>query len=162
MKALCALARKKLKRVSVPGHVDGPAADLDAHMETGIWIPRTWRLLCAMEAFAAAQEGGAEGATFRTYCETMPTPPINPRQISLQESRPVESNRKMREERMFAVSTGVDDSGRVYMGAHARVTASGKPPAPRMYFYDDVRGQTGRVHVGYIGKHLTILATKNT
>ena len=52
------------------------------------------------------------------------------------------------------MSTDVNPDGRAFMEAHARVDSGGKYPAPRLYFHDDTAGNTGQVHVGYIGPHL--------
>jgi hypothetical protein len=38
------------------------------------------------------------------------------------------------------------------MGAHFKIARKGLI-SPRMHYYDDA-GQTGKVYVGYIGKHL--------
>jgi hypothetical protein len=38
------------------------------------------------------------------------------------------------------------------MEAHLKI--AGGLLGPRLYFYDDTSGLTGKVHVGYIGAHL--------
>ena len=48
------------------------------------------------------------------------------------------------------ISPEVDDSGRVFMEAHLKF--SGRL-APRMYFYDDTKGVTGKIHIGGIDPH---------
>ena len=163
MRDLCSLAREHLKRVGLPESVDGPASALDVHKETQIWVRRTWRLFAALESFAMFQEQNpTQSSDFRSYCAAMPSPPLAARQISMRESSTVKNNRRLHAERVFEVPAAVDPSGSAYMGAHARVTSSGKPPAPRAYFLDDTRGATGMVHVGYVGEHLTTTATSST
>jgi hypothetical protein len=44
------------------------------------------------------------------------------------------------------------------MSEHIRI-GSGRPPAPRLYFFDDTAGHSGQVYVGYIGRHLPNLQT---
>jgi hypothetical protein len=39
------------------------------------------------------------------------------------------------------------------MPAHLKIAEGGGMLAPRLYFHDDTRGPTGKVHVGYIGPH---------
>jgi hypothetical protein len=39
------------------------------------------------------------------------------------------------------------------MLAHLKIAEGGGPLAPRVYFHDDTRGPTGRVHIGFIGPH---------
>lgn len=45
-----------------------------------------------------------------------------------------------------------DREGYAYMWAHMKLTHGGA--ALRLHFYDDTRGKTKKVHVGYIGPHL--------
>lgn len=39
------------------------------------------------------------------------------------------------------------------MDEHVRLE-KGSDPAPRIHFYDDTGGATGKVYVGYLGRHL--------
>jgi hypothetical protein len=39
------------------------------------------------------------------------------------------------------------------MLSHIKVAEGGGPLAPRIYFYDDTRGPTGIIHVGFFGPH---------
>lgn len=53
---------------------------------------------------------------------------------------------------MLPVPKSVDESGRAFMGAHFKIARSGQI-SPRLHFFDDV-DDSGKVYVGYIGKHL--------
>ena len=39
------------------------------------------------------------------------------------------------------------------MDAHIKVAQAGGTLTPRIYFYDDTGGVTGKVHIGFIGPH---------
>jgi hypothetical protein len=39
------------------------------------------------------------------------------------------------------------------METHIKIEPGGSP-APRIHFYDDTRGPTGKVHIGWFGDHL--------
>ena len=39
------------------------------------------------------------------------------------------------------------------MEAHLKPVQGGGMQIPRIYFYDDTKGRTGKVHVGFIGPH---------
>ena len=39
------------------------------------------------------------------------------------------------------------------MHAHLKVAEGGGQNIPRIYFYDDAKGGTGKVHIGFIGPH---------
>jgi hypothetical protein len=54
---------------------------------------------------------------------------------------------------MLPVSRHIDPCGRKEMVAHLKIAQGGGPLAPRIYFYDDKAGPTGKVHVGFIGPH---------
>lgn len=56
------------------------------------------------------------------------------------------------DERVFPVPREVDPSGKILMAAHFRPTWADMF-APRMHYYDDT-DNTGKVYVGYIGRHL--------
>jgi hypothetical protein len=65
------------------------------------------------------------------------------------------ANAKWRREREVPVPAEIDSSRRVFMGAHIRIGASATGPiSPRLYFHD-ATAQTGRIYVGYLGRHLT-------
>ncbi|GAA4891303.1 hypothetical protein GCM10025789_05160 [Tessaracoccus lubricantis] len=63
------------------------------------------------------------------------------------------------EERRFKVPDEVDPSGSVLMEAHIKLTQDGIN-SPRMHFYDATR-ITGKIYVGYLGRHLTNTKTAN-
>lgn len=54
--------------------------------------------------------------------------------------------------RIFPVPDHIDQSGRVTMEAHFRLAQIGMT-SPRMYYHDDVL-KSGRIYIGYIGRHL--------
>ena len=57
------------------------------------------------------------------------------------------------QDRMFEVDRRVEPSGEVVMEAHLKVSTGGGSLAPRIYFIDDTKGATGKVHIGFIGPH---------
>lgn len=63
------------------------------------------------------------------------------------------SRAKFRDQRHLPVDIRVDESGRIHMWSHLKIAEGGGPLAPRVYFYDDTRGATGKVHIGYVGPH---------
>ncbi|MCB0927254.1 MAG: hypothetical protein KDB70_04900 [Mycobacterium sp.] len=56
------------------------------------------------------------------------------------------------DERIFPVPNAVDQSGKILMAAHFKPTWRDRL-APRMHYYDDT-SNTGKVYIGYIGRHL--------
>lgn len=123
------------------------ATPLDRHEKRSGWLSRTWRLLCALNDYAAS-----DATTFRAYLEGLPQPPVPPWQVMLRESDAVRSKGKYRNARTFAVPPEFDPSGRLFCEAHIRVEPGGKSPAPRLYYYE--KRNIGKVLIAYVGPHL--------
>jgi len=71
------------------------------------------------------------------------------------ESATVLQNGEWSSQRVFPVPSSVNSSGSVLMEAHFKPTHK-DTFAPRMHYYDDTApGGSGKVYIGYIGKHLT-------
>ena len=78
----------------------------------------------------------------------------------MSESESVTNNRAQRAARNLPVDTAVSASGRIEMFAHLKVAEGGGNNIPRIYFHDDTRGPTGKVHVGFFGQHAYMENTK--
>ena len=70
---------------------------------------------------------------------------------STQESDSVERSPRLRKLRVFPVPRDVCPDGAIFMGAHFKIARKGLV-SPRMHYHD--AGHTGKIYVGYIGKHL--------
>ena len=62
---------------------------------------------------------------------------------------------------MIVKGQPVDASGAVTMLSHLKIAEGGGDLAPRIYFYDDTGGSTGKVHVGFVGPHYLMPNTKS-
>jgi hypothetical protein len=84
--------------------------------------------------------------------EMVTTRKVTLRRFAKGESESVMTSSKRAAQRLLPVPPEVDPAGRVYMWSHF------KPPradmfAPRLHFHDDTKN-TGKVFIGYIGRHL--------
>lgn len=52
----------------------------------------------------------------------------------------------------------VKAGGEAYMEEHVKLE-KGSDPAPGLHFWEDTRGMTGKVYVGYLGRHLASFET---
>lgn len=77
----------------------------------------------------------------------------DPKRYSPTESTSVKSNSKWRKERLLPVPGIVEPSKQVLMLAHFKTTFK-DGVAPRMHIHDDT-ANTGKIYIGYIGKHLS-------
>lgn len=130
---------------------------LDQRPEASSWVRSSWDVLRAMQAYADAKAARSFSGDFKTWCESPPPGAyaIPAGKVARDESETVRSNPKWRREREFPVPDEVCAERSIFMGAHVRVGASAVGRiSPRLHFYDGT-AQTGKMYVGYLGRHLT-------
>ena len=122
---------------------------LDDSEDSELWARRIWRHLNSLNAYA--QDGGPG---FQSWCEKSGHGRvIGARFIAMRESQSVMNNPVLRRHRRLPIDRTVDRSGYVEMQAHLKPVQGGGMQIPRIYFYDDTKGHTGKVHIGFIGPH---------
>lgn len=147
-----ALARDRLSKVVIPAGVERDVDDIDNHVNSRSWGDAVWRGLRALHCYAEADFDG----NFKQWCEVSGHAwgwSASDKKLALRESETVENNRRFTEQRRFPVDEAVDPSGSVVMWSHLKIAQGGGPLAPRVYFYDDTRGPTGKIHIGFVGPH---------
>lgn len=152
-----AIARENLLRVVLPSELDDGIARLDSALQSRHWARNIFDGLLAFEAYAHRT---GDFGDFREWCSKSRHERVwfsNAKKLAMRESESVMKNPDLRRFRELPVSAQVDRSGRVLMEAHLKI-ANGSL-APRVYFHDDTRGRTGKVHVGFIGPH-NLMPTK--
>jgi hypothetical protein len=112
-----------------------------------------------LQSFAQARVAGDFEGNVEQWCRDCPPGAriVSANALSMTEHETVQNHKAMRDARTFAVPKTVHPDGRVAMWAHYKIDI--RDPAPRLHFHDDTRG-TGKVYVGYIGRHL--LSPKTT
>ena len=148
-------ARKFLGGLAIPFGVEHDLADIDAHPLRKVWATNLWQGLRALHLYALSNFDG----DFRQWClegKSVYAWSASPKKLAMRESESTETNVRLREQRMFPVAIEVSPSKKVLMVAHLKIAATGSVLVPRVYFYDDTRGPTGLVHVGFIGPHKAI------
>jgi hypothetical protein len=138
--------RKSLEYVVIPQGVSTRLEDLDAHQRSRTWGRAIWKALLAFEAFARSGFNG----NFLQWCSVGSDFGWYSQGTAMKESDNVRNHERLYKQRVLPVSPEVDNSGRVFMEAHLKF--SGRL-APRMYFYDDTKGVTGKIHIGGIDPH---------
>ncbi|GAA3897951.1 hypothetical protein GCM10022244_05350 [Streptomyces gulbargensis] len=128
---------------------------LDDHELARTWAAKAWQGLRSLDSYAQAQKEGLVNGGYFEFCETVPVPgarifPV--KQIAMGETEATRS--AWGGERTFPTPTELEPSGRMPMYAHLKLGSKGTI-SPRIYFYDDSRGVTGKVVVGYLGPRLT-------
>ncbi len=146
------VARANLVRVEIPLEIEQHIAELDNSIHTRSFARSVFDGLLALEAYAHAGSGSGD---FREWCKSSKNPRrwyASPKKLAMRESEEVMRQSELKRLRQMPVSKRVHDTGFVYMEAHLKLSNGGL--APRLYFLDDTGGSTGKVHVGYIGRHL--------
>lgn len=153
-KELVVLAREHLQHIAVPESAERDLHHLDAAREAKLWAQKSWNGLRALDEYA--RNAKLFSGSFREWCEqgeARHSWPATDKKLAMSESRPVMENPKFRKQREFKISTDVKDSGFVVMEAHLKIAEGGGGNIPRIYFYDDSGGRSGKVHIGFIGPH---------
>ena len=78
---------------------------------------------------------------------------LPPNKHAATESESVTKNSIWKKERLLPVPQSVNSSGRAFMLAHFTLGLVGSV-SPRLHYLDDVP-RSGKVYIGYIGRHLT-------
>ena len=132
-------------------HPDAPVEieRLDEAEDNELWARRIWKHLNSLNAYAEEK-----GPGFLNWCETSGNDRvIGSRFIAMSESQSVITNTELCRHRTLPINHTVDQSGYVEMQAHLKPVEGGGMQIPRIYFHDDTKGRTGKIHIGFIGPH---------
>ena len=155
------LCQELLPLVSLPDEAIRDLELLEAAPEAQAWARSSWRAFRALAAYAAETESRSGG--FWQWCEHSHNPdkwPASSKKLSMTESEQVQNNKSQRAARELTVDPAVHPSGKIEMFAHLKIAEGGGTNIPRIYFHDDTKGETGKVHVGFFGPHSYMENTK--
>ena len=127
---------------------------MDQNEHFALWGKRIYRHLQSLDAYSGAKASGFKGS-FWDWCQNsgnMHTVP--PKFIAMKESESVRKNQSQITKRFLPIDKAVDPRGRIKMEAHLKPIEGGGMQIPRIYFHDDTLGNTGKVHIGFIGPHM--------
>lgn len=151
----------KLRGVVLHPEATRDVLKLESMVNAQAWAISIWRAFRALDGYAAKREGIAGG--FWEWCQKTSEAwswPATSKKLSMSESETVMNNARLRRARMLPISPDVGDGDFTEMFAHIKIAEGGGSMAPRIYFYDDTRGVTGKVHVGFVGPHEHMENTK--
>lgn len=131
-------------------------AELDEYDHAGLGVKRCWEGIIALHDYARATVDSAHKGSFYDYLRATPdgfsTFPLS--HYAATESESTMGKKEFALERTLKVPETVQPSGYVEMWAHLKLLKVGRI-SPRLHFHDDAAG-TGKIYVGYIGRHLGI------
>ncbi|MBT2500094.1 hypothetical protein J7E25_13460 [Agromyces sp. ISL-38] len=142
-----------LERVEFSGDIDF-AAEVDARDPIGRYAARMWDYVRVLYDYATLKATSDFRGTVHAYLtdDSVAGTKCSPQRHAGTESDAVVGNRRLRDQRSFPVPAAVLVEERAPMYAHFKPTHS-DTFAPRLHYYDDTTG-TGKVYIGYIGRHL--------
>lgn len=129
------------------------ALDLDEH---GLfdWPIRAWDAIRALDDYCRVRTSGQFEGSVDDYIADVPPgcAGLTPGSHAKGETRSTQEHPQYGRARTLPVPEAVSPSGHVFMGSHVRIAKYGSI-SPRMHYYNDATG-TGKVYIGYIGRHL--------
>lgn len=153
------LAREHLRFVSIPDGVLRDVEVLEATAKGAIWASDTWKGLLALHNYASDNRRGIDTGGFYVWCQRGYGWSVD--KLTMKESESVAQDRTLGDKRIFPVDPAISSTGAMEMEAHLKIQKGGGNNIPRLYFHDDSRGSTGKIHVGFIGPHYLVPNTKS-
>ncbi len=145
-------ARRHLNALVIPDSAPRDIHVLDSQPDHGAWAHDAWRALCALQEYAERKQDAAQEDNFAAWClKGDAVHQWHLERVALSESEGTMA--RYGDKRVFAVDQRIDESGEIEMQAHLKVRTKGNKNIPRIYFHDDSRGRTRRIHIGLIGPH---------
>ena len=143
-----------LHHIVIPKSAERDLESLDQAEKSSVWAQKAWHGLRALNEYAQRRDDFDGG--FWEWCKSKH--PIyrwqaNEDTLAMSESEHVMSNRKLKDTRLFGISSQVTPDKEIIMEPHLKIQKGGGPNIPRIYFHDDTRGGTRKVHIGFIGPH---------
>lgn len=140
------------QRVEFTGS-ESAALEIDKRDAVGMYAKMFWQYIRVLHEYAEACVNDGFAGSVHTYLTEGRGHGVTPTRHASRESDSVLHNTKWRAERVFPVPTDVDPTGKILMAAHFKPTHR-DTFAPRMHYFDDT-ARTGKIYIGYIGRHLT-------
>ncbi|MDW3217105.1 MAG: hypothetical protein R8F63_00720 [Acidimicrobiales bacterium] len=155
------LAGEHLPLVVIAAEACRDIEELDSAIESRAWANSTWRALKALQAYAV--EAPTFDGGFWQWCQNtsaLDRWPATDKKLAMSESETVMESPKLRKCRQFGIDQAVDTRGWIVMEKHMKIAEGGGPNIPRLYFHDDTKGVTKKVHVGFFGPHRHVPNTR--
>lgn len=141
-------ARKELSHVVLDDDILGPAERLEQSGSVASWVDKCARAIWMLDEYARTRTHGDGVTSFRDWLMRHPRSLLSANSVVQQESDWVMNTDRARQQRRFPVPAEVNQDGSELFLSHVRIGWS-KTHTPRLHYYDDTSGRTGKVYVGY-------------
>ena len=127
---------------------------MDRNEDSKLWARRIYRFLQSLNFYSEQKDSGFNGG-FVEWCNNSGSPHAisASKFVAMNESEYVRNNKYSKSLRNLPIDKSVDPSGIIQMKSHLKPIQGGGMTIPRIYFHDDTKGKTGKVHIGFIGPH---------
>jgi hypothetical protein len=148
--------------LEIPDEAEQELDGIDAAPNAYAWGNTTLRGLRALAEYVKARRAGFDGG-FWEWCDRGEPGawPASTKKLAMRESETVANNSRFVKARQFRIDPRVSPDGYQYMESHLKISEGGGDLAPRVYFHDDTAGQTGKVHIGFVGPHYLVPNTRS-
>jgi hypothetical protein len=154
IQATISQARQVARHVLIPVSSEQSIEVLDRTEVSNVWARDLGQVLGSLERYAySVVNAGFEG-DFLAWIKQKGD--YSAQKIAMKESESVMNDPDLRVKRVFKVSDSLDVTGQKLMQAHAKIQIRGGGQIPRVYFFDDTKGSTRKVHIGFIGPHYLV------
>lgn len=128
---------------------------LDSHEHSVLWGQRVYTNLRALNSYAEYKDRHGFVGGFKDWCDRSGSSDAisASKFFAAKESKFVRTNRSLMRHRSLPIDTAIDPSGHITMQSHLKPVQGGGMQIPRVYFHDDTRGHTRKIHIGFIGPH---------
>lgn len=149
-----AAARQHSQFIVIPESAEQSIDVLESSATSRVWANDLGRLFASMERYAVAVSRGTFAGDYMLWCHDRGD--YSTQKVAMRESDPTQNDPTLRSKRVFDISKDVDPTGSKLMLSHVKIQDKGGSQIPRLYFHDDTRGATGKIHIGFIGPHFLV------
>jgi hypothetical protein len=133
--------------------------EIQARDQSGLYVQRTWECIHALHDYAELCKSGSFAGNVQSYLDSSEHDGFKVPTTRHAAGETKQTMEQFGDERVFPVPKSVSPIGQITMEAHFKINQS-NTFAPRMYYYDDT-SNSGKIYIGYLGRHLSNTKTKN-
>lgn len=146
--------RHHSRYIEIPKTAEQSIEVLEASASSVVWAADLSRLFASMERYGHAVAKGKFNGNYLSWCQFAGD--YSDQKIAMNESESTLADPQLRVTRVFAISREVESNGMKLMAAHAKIQPKGGSQIPRVFFHDDTKGTTGKIHIGFVGPHFLV------
>lgn len=148
-------AQQQFTHLAFAPNIEDGAGELDGNRTSRTWARKAWAALAALDEYAREVRANPDVAVpMQAFLGSGGAANgLHPSRLALESKYGgIAPSPEYVRSRTFPTPSGWIGDPEVECYPHVKVDP--RPPAPRLYFLDDSRGENGVIFVGYLGPHL--------